>query len=86
MTNEEEKTKEGDPVLGKFNLALLHYTGYDDTQITALGDLSQLPEAKMQELIQASPEAKIKAAVDDYEKSGLKFGFLDNKNRSKNGD
>jgi hypothetical protein len=78
MTSEEEKTKKmkGDLVLGRFNLAMLHYTGYTDAQITALGDLSELSEAKMQELVQKSPEAKIKAAVEDYEKSGQKFDIM----------
>ena len=72
---EKEKPK-GDPVLGRFNLALLHYTGYDDDQIAMFGDLSAMPEAKMQGLIHDSPEAKIKAAVEDYEKSGRKFDSL----------
>jgi len=71
MSLKEEKPK-SDPVLARFNLAILHYTGYDDDQIAAFGDLSALPESRMQELVQESPEAKIKAAVDNYEKSGRK--------------
>jgi hypothetical protein len=71
MTSKEEKPR-NDPVLGRFNLAILHYMGYDDDQIAAFGDLSTASEARMQELIQESPEAKIKAAVENYEKSGRK--------------
>jgi hypothetical protein len=41
----------GDQILGSVNLAFLHYAGYDDTDIAKLGDLSRLPEQKMQELI-----------------------------------
>jgi hypothetical protein len=86
MTHGDGKTKKmkADPVLGRFNLAMLHYTGYADAQITALGDLSELSEGKMQELVQKSPEAKIKAAVEDYEKSGQKFDFIHKSNSRKN--
>jgi hypothetical protein len=40
-----------DEVLGKVNLAFLHYTGYDDTEITKLGDLSKLSARRMKQLI-----------------------------------
>jgi ribosomal protein L37AE/L43A len=54
MTSEEAKARQmkRDAVLGRINLAFLRYAGYAEDEIAVLGDLSELPESKMQELVE----------------------------------
>jgi len=73
MTSEEEKKAKEmkrDAVLGRVNLALLHYAGYVDAEIAALGDLSEVPEAKMQELVR---KKAMKASAEYIAESGVEF-------------
>ena len=51
VPRQEERKVKADQVLGKVNLAVLHYVGYDDTEIAKVGDLSKLSERRMKELI-----------------------------------
>jgi ribosomal protein L37AE/L43A len=80
MASEAEKAKEmkRDAVLGRINLALLHYAGYAEDEIAALGDLSELPESKMQELVEKKvgkvthcPECRSSNLLEDYDRGEI---------------